>query len=185
MHNAETTMNGAVRPPCGCSSSSGCARLARCAIRRCSAPLFIVHRALCIASGRERASRVRLRARWVLPIVSPPIHDGWVDILDGRISGLGQGSGEEEEGRRATWACGADARARERAHAPRAVVSGRHRSSGVPLHGILDSSRPMASRRAQPDPLAVPILDAASESAIVGAPCLRGQPPWATSATRW
>ena len=49
---AETTMNGAVPPPWGCSSSSGCDGLARCAIRRCSAPLFIVHRALCIASGR-------------------------------------------------------------------------------------------------------------------------------------
>ena len=32
-----------------------------------------------------------LRARWLLPIDRAPIQDGWIEIADGRIAGLGQG----------------------------------------------------------------------------------------------
>jgi cytosine/adenosine deaminase-related metal-dependent hydrolase len=31
------------------------------------------------------------RARWVLPIDRPPIENGWVDVVDGRVVALGQG----------------------------------------------------------------------------------------------
>ena len=34
----------------------------------------------------------RYRARWVLPIDQPPLRDGWVDVADGRIAGLGAGT---------------------------------------------------------------------------------------------
>jgi aminodeoxyfutalosine deaminase len=33
------------------------------------------------------------RARWVLPIAQPPIHDGWVAVQDGRIAEVGEGRG--------------------------------------------------------------------------------------------
>ncbi|MFN8062805.1 MAG: amidohydrolase family protein [Vicinamibacterales bacterium] len=32
----------------------------------------------------------RYRAAWIVPVVSPPIRDGWVDVEDGRITGVGQ-----------------------------------------------------------------------------------------------
>ena len=132
----------------------------------------IVH---CIGPG-ERASRVRLRARWVLPIVSPPIHDGWVDILDGRISGLGQGSGDD-----------ADGDERDLGHValmPGLVNAHTHLELSYldgavpPAYRFTDWIREvMASRRAQPDPLAPPIVDAA-RGANRGAPrvgsCGRG-----------
>ena len=36
------------------------------------------------------------RARWVLPISSPPIENGWVSCKQGRITSAGQGSVAEE-----------------------------------------------------------------------------------------
>ena len=33
-----------------------------------------------------------LRARWLLPIIAPPIDGGWIEIADGRIAALGRGS---------------------------------------------------------------------------------------------
>jgi cytosine/adenosine deaminase-related metal-dependent hydrolase len=103
---------------------------------------------------------VRLRARWVLPIVSPPIHDGWVDILDGRISGLGQGSGDD-----------ADGDERDLGHValmPGLVNAHTHLELSYLEGAVPPASRftdwireVMASRRAQPDPLAPPIVDAA------------------------
>src|SRR5689334_10525790 len=42
-----------------------------------------------------------LRARWLLPIDKPPIENGWIDCVDGRIAALGTGSppvGTEELG---------------------------------------------------------------------------------------
>jgi cytosine/adenosine deaminase-related metal-dependent hydrolase len=38
---------------------------------------------------------IRYRARWVLPIVSPPIEQAWVDVADGRIVAVGP-SGQEQ-----------------------------------------------------------------------------------------
>ena len=37
-------------------------------------------------------ARTRFHANWVLPITSPPIRDGWVDIENGLIAALGQES---------------------------------------------------------------------------------------------
>ena len=31
----------------------------------------------------------RYHARWVLPITSPPIRDGWVEIVDGLVTAVG------------------------------------------------------------------------------------------------
>ena len=31
----------------------------------------------------------RYHARWVLPITSPPIRDGWVEIVDGLVTAIG------------------------------------------------------------------------------------------------
>ncbi len=33
--------------------------------------------------------RVRFRARWILPITSPPVRNGWVDVADGVIRAVG------------------------------------------------------------------------------------------------
>lgn len=41
------------------------------------------------------------RARWVVPIVEPPIEHGWIAISDGRISGVGQGTTSVPTGGRA------------------------------------------------------------------------------------
>lgn len=37
------------------------------------------------------AARTRFRARWLLPIVSPPIEHGWVEVEGGVVRGLGTG----------------------------------------------------------------------------------------------
>ena len=37
-------------------------------------------------------ARTRFHANWILPITSPPIRDGWVDIENGVIVALGQES---------------------------------------------------------------------------------------------
>jgi cytosine/adenosine deaminase-related metal-dependent hydrolase len=32
-----------------------------------------------------------LRARWVLPVSSPPLRDGWVSVSGGRVAAVGEG----------------------------------------------------------------------------------------------
>ena len=34
---------------------------------------------------------MRLRARWVVPVSSPPLDDGWIDVADDRITDVGHG----------------------------------------------------------------------------------------------
>ena len=41
----------------------------------------------------RQAEPIRYRARWVLPITSPPIPYGWVDVEDGVIAGVGGAPG--------------------------------------------------------------------------------------------
>jgi cytosine/adenosine deaminase-related metal-dependent hydrolase len=38
-----------------------------------------------------------VRARWVLPITSPPIRDGWVTVENGRVAAVGSGAAPESE----------------------------------------------------------------------------------------
>jgi len=103
---------------------------------------------------------VRLRARWVLPIVSPPLNDGWVDIADGRISGLGQGRGTNGSGdvRDVGHVALMPGLVNAHTHLELSYLGG----AVPPASRFTDWIRQvMASRRAQPDPLAAPILDAA------------------------
>lgn len=40
----------------------------------------------------NRAGRIRYRARWVAPIVSPPVEHGWVEVEDGVVRAVGAGA---------------------------------------------------------------------------------------------
>lgn len=40
----------------------------------------------------NRAGRTRYRARWVAPIVSPPVEHGWVEVEDGVVRAVGAGA---------------------------------------------------------------------------------------------
>ncbi len=103
---------------------------------------------------------MRLRARWVLPIVSPPLDEGWVEVSDGRISAVGQGRGDE-----------ADRDERDLGHValmPGLVNAHTHLELSYLAGAVPPAScftdwirEVMAFRRAHPDPLAAPILDAA------------------------
>jgi aminodeoxyfutalosine deaminase len=106
---------------------------------------------------------MRLRARWVLPISSPPLDDGWVDVLDGRITGSGQGSGDADAGDE-----------RDLGHValmPGLVNAHTHLELSYladavpPAFGFTDWIRQvMALRRAQPDPASPVIQDAARDA---------------------
>lgn len=37
----------------------------------------------------SQAESIRYRARWILPVTSPPVEYGWVDVEDGSIAGVG------------------------------------------------------------------------------------------------
>jgi aminodeoxyfutalosine deaminase len=122
----------------------------------------ILHSAFYILHSARASSAVRLRARWVLPIVSPPLDDGWVEISDGRISALGQargdGDGDEHDlGHVALMPGLVNAHTHlELSYLARAIP---------PAASFIDWIRQvMALRRAQPDPLAAPILDAARDA---------------------
>jgi cytosine/adenosine deaminase-related metal-dependent hydrolase len=39
----------------------------------------------------------RYRAAWVVPVATPPIRDGWVDVEDGRIAGVGQNAAHADD----------------------------------------------------------------------------------------
>ena len=109
---------------------------------------------------------MRLRARWVLPIVSPPLNDGWVDISDGRITGLGSGRGTDGGGDVLDLGHVAllPGLVNAHTHLELSYLGG----TVPPASRFTDWIRTvMASRRAQPDPLAAPILDAA-RNAIAG-----------------
>ena len=41
------------------------------------------------AASRRPVTWTRYRARWVAPITSPPIEDGWVDVAGGVIRAVG------------------------------------------------------------------------------------------------
>ncbi len=65
------------------------------------------------APPRRRAAagprEVLYRAAWVLPIVSPPVRDGWVLVRDGRIAGAGGGAPPAAAGERVERDLGARA----------------------------------------------------------------------------
>jgi aminodeoxyfutalosine deaminase len=138
-------------------------------MRKSAMQRAFVHCASCIVhciGPWERPSRVRLRARWVLPIVCPPLNDGWVDISDGRITGLGQGRGTDGGGDVLDLGHVAllPGLVNAHTHLELSYLGG----TVPPASRFTDWIRKvMASRRAQPDPLAAPILDAA-RNAIAG-----------------
>ena len=136
MHNAGNDYERGGATAVRLLSSSGCDGPARCGIRRCSGlcSLCIVHCALHRAGGAGQSSATEGRAAAPCsafdevprcgascpspPASGSPIHDGWVDIVDGRESaGCEQGSGDDAGWRRARpGACGADAPASWNAH---------------------------------------------------------------------
>lgn len=105
----------------------------------------------------------RYRAEWVLPIADDPIRDGWVDVDQGRIGGIGQGDsgGAINLGRVAILPSLVNAHTHlELSHLRDAVA---------PTARFIDWVRPlMAARRAYADP-ADPRILAAARAAIVEA----------------
>jgi aminodeoxyfutalosine deaminase len=106
---------------------------------------------------------VRLRARWVLPIASPPLDDGWVDVADDRIAAVGHGRGEDP--------AGGERDLGQVALMPGLVNAHTHLELSYLAGSVPPASRftdwirgVMALRRAQPDPVAAPILDAAQDA---------------------
>src|SRR5215217_9176498 len=106
---------------------------------------------------------MRLRARWVLPISSPPLDDGWVDVSEDRITGLGQGRGDADAG-------GDERDLGHVALLPGLVNAHTHLELSYlagavpPATQFTDWIREvMALRRAQPDPAAAPIVAASRE----------------------
>ena len=132
MHNAETAMNGAVPAPCGCSSFVGLLRFGACpmrnsAMQRRLCSLCIVHCALHRAGGAGQSSAAEGPVGPAHRAPRPSTTDGSTSWMaesggSGKAAGMTQMSDRARPG-----ACSADARARERAHAPRAVVSRRAR----------------------------------------------------------
>ena len=105
---------------------------------------------------------MRLRARWVVPIVSSPIDDGWVDVSDGRIvavgSGRGDGSGEERDLGHVALMPGL---VNAHTHLELSYAAG----AVPPAPRFTDWIRQvMALRRAHADPCAAPIVAAARDS---------------------
>jgi aminodeoxyfutalosine deaminase len=105
---------------------------------------------------------MRLRARWVVPIVSPPIDDGWVDVADGRIVGVGSGRGT---------ASGEERDIGQVALMPGLVNAHTHLELSYAAGAVAPAARftdwirqVMALRRAHPDPCAGPIVAAARNS---------------------
>ena len=43
-----------------------------------------------MSAGRK----VRYRARWILPIVAPPVRDGWVDVFGGAVHAVGEAAAD-------------------------------------------------------------------------------------------
>lgn len=53
-----------------------------------------------IPSSSGGVARTLYRASWVLPIVTPPVRDGWIIVRDGRVEQVGQGRPPEASGDR-------------------------------------------------------------------------------------
>src|SRR4051812_35253621 len=106
---------------------------------------------------------MRLRARWVMPIASVPLDDGWVDVEGDRITGVGAGDssavegGERDLGRVALL--------------PGLVNAHTHLELSYLAGAVPRATRftdwireVMALRRGQPDPAAAPIVNASREA---------------------
>src|SRR5215217_6284704 len=107
---------------------------------------------------------MRLRARWVLPISSPPLDDGWVDVSEDRITGLGQGRGDADAG-------GDERDLGHVALMPGLVNAHTHLELSYLADAVPPASRftdwirhVMALRRAQPDPASPVVVDAARDA---------------------
>ena len=101
---------------------------------------------------------VRYRARWVLPIVSPPLEDGWVTIDAGRIVSTGRGTVTD-----GVWTVDLG----ETAILPGLVNAHTHLELSYLRDAVLPSAAfvewiggIMAARRARPDPESAEIVQA-------------------------
>jgi aminodeoxyfutalosine deaminase len=102
---------------------------------------------------------MRLRARWVVPIASPPIDDGWVTIEGGRITAVGSGRGDDG---------GPERDLGQVALMPALVNAHTHLELSYLAGAVAPAARftdwiraVMALRRGQPDPGARTIVEAA------------------------
>jgi cytosine/adenosine deaminase-related metal-dependent hydrolase len=102
---------------------------------------------------------MRLRARWVLPISSPPIDDGWVTIEGGSITAVGSGRADGGEAERDLGRV---------ALMPGLVNAHTHLELSYLAGAVAPAARftdwircVMALRRGQPDPGAPTIVEAA------------------------
>jgi cytosine/adenosine deaminase-related metal-dependent hydrolase len=104
-------------------------------------------------------SRLRLRARWVLPISSAPLDDAWVEVEDGRVAAIGQGHGDASIAERDLG----------RAVLMPGLVNAHTHLELSYLAGAVPPARRfttwirdlMAARRGQPEPTAPVIVEAA------------------------
>ena len=106
---------------------------------------------------------MRLRARWVVPVSSPPLDDGWIDVADDRITDVGHGVVDGGRGNE-----------RDLGHValmPGLVNAHTHIELSYLAGAVAPASRftdwireVMALRRAQPDAAAPQIVDAARDA---------------------
>jgi cytosine/adenosine deaminase-related metal-dependent hydrolase len=102
---------------------------------------------------------MRLRARWVLPISSPPIHDGWVAIRDGRVASVGSGCGDSAEAEHDLGHVALmPGLVNAHTHLELSYLAGAVAQAGTFIDWI---RRVMALRRERPDPAAPEIVGAA------------------------
>ena len=102
---------------------------------------------------------MRLRARWVVPIASATLDDGWVEVSDDHITGVGRGPVDARDGERDLGHV---------ALMPGLVNAHTHLELSYAAGAVPPAScftdwirQVMALRRTQPDPSAAPILAAA------------------------
>ena len=102
---------------------------------------------------------MRLRARWVVPISSPLMNDGWVTIEGGRITAVGSGRGDDGEAERDLGQVALmPALVNAHTHLELSYLTG----AVAPAARFSDWIRAvMALRRGQPDPGARTIVEAA------------------------